>query len=434
MRDFRIHQIIIKHIGAFEDLNIQLGLKKNNDKADIHILTGENGTGKSTILQAITSISNPSVLTPKVHHFLTNESYFDIRFSFFEIIDKTNGEEMFNTELSMFKFNNGTWQSSIRPKDAISQYLRKWDSFEYEKFDFALFAYSGYRRLDQANVNYVQELTENPLQNSLEIANSINPKTILQWIANTKTKEALAFTKGDLIRAEAYKQSIKRIERVVADITDLHIEFSLADNPLKVQIKLGGIDLDFPLLPDGLKAIISWIADLLMRMERLTWNKEVDIFDRNFILLLDEVDVHLHPAWQRKVLPIIQKLFRNAQIIVSTHSPFITNSVDDAWIYKLKKNGNYSILDGAPTLSENGRSYETILEEIFGIKERFGEEVERDLDNFYDLKKKVLSGELNVNNAEFQRLTMELSSQSIELESIIGMELKQIYKSLKKQN
>ncbi|MBK7937436.1 MAG: ATP-binding protein [Lewinellaceae bacterium] len=51
------------------------------------------------------------------------------------------------------------------------------------------------------------------------------------------------------------------------------------------------------------------------------WENDTPVFERNFILFLDEIEVHLHPAWQRKILPAVQKLFPNAQIFISTHSP-----------------------------------------------------------------------------------------------------------------
>jgi predicted ATP-binding protein involved in virulence len=429
MRDFRIHQVIVNHLGVFEHLNLQLKEKVDAKKADIHILTGENGTGKSTILQVISSLITPHQLTPKAHLDFKDQVYTDIRFSSFQENTQVAEGEILTFEAYKNKFNNGQWQAErTNRNDQFLKYIQKWRSYQFEKFDFAIFAYSGYRRLDQANISYIQELSENPLERSLDLSNSINPQIILQWVANTKTKEALAYTKGDLPKAEQYKSAIKRIERVVSDITGLQLEFVLSDSPLQVQINIDGVKLDFSLLADGIKSIISWIADMLMRMDRLTWNTDVEVFDRNFILLLDEVEVHLHPAWQRKVLPIIQDLFRNAQIIVSTHSPFVTNSVDNAWIYKLKKAGHFSVLDGEPILSENAKSYRTILEEIFGVSRQFGDEVEKELDLFYSMKNEILTQRRPSNDSEFLHLTNSLRRQSIELESIIGMELKQMNK------
>lgn len=67
---------------------------------------------------------------------------------------------------------------------------------------------------------------------------------------------------------------------------------------------MGGKSIEFDVLPDGLKSIISWVADLLMRMDRIEWVDDRDVFEREFILLLDEVDIHLHPSWQRKILSL----------------------------------------------------------------------------------------------------------------------------------
>jgi hypothetical protein len=50
---------------------------------------------------------------------------------------------------------------------------------------------------------------------------------------------------------------------------------------------------------------------------------------------LDEVDIHLHPEWQWKVLPFVQRLFPNSQIFASTHSPFVVSSSNGAWIHPL---------------------------------------------------------------------------------------------------
>ncbi len=68
------------------------------------------------------------------------------------------------------------------------------------------------------------------------------------------------------------------------------------------------------------------------------------MLDRNFILFLDEIEIHLHPSWQRKILPVVQNLFRNGQIFIATHSPLVVASVSDAWVYKLSRvNGKMQV-------------------------------------------------------------------------------------------
>ena len=163
-----------------------------------------------------------------------------------------------------------------------------------------------------------------------------------------------------------------------------------------------------------------------MRMDRIQWADDIPVLERPFLLLLDEIDVHLHPAWQRKILPMVQSLFPNAQVIVSTHSPFVVGSVDGAWVHKFVKKDGFSVLDGPPILSEDARSYEYILEEIFGIKERFGVEIEKRLAEFQQLKKQLLKRSDAFDESRFRQLIDELRGQSAELDSLLGMELKQL--------
>jgi predicted ATP-binding protein involved in virulence len=192
---------------------------------------------------------------------------------------------------------------------------------------------------------------------------------------------------------------------------------------MEVKIKINNDELEFDLLPDGLKSIISWVADLLILMDRVPWKDDMDILDRNLILFLDEIEVHLHPAWQRKILPVIQKLFKNSQIFIATHSPFVAGSVENAWLYKL------DIEHGAGVLKERietraGSSYPSIIDSIFGIDEYFDVQTEDDFDKFYNLRTELLNGNMN-NYDEFITLSRELAEKSVEVRDIIGRELRQ---------
>ena len=229
-----------------------------------------------------------------------------------------------------------------------------------------------------------------------------------------------------LLNSDQQGLSILTIENAISEIIGNGIEFFLEENPLGIFIRMDGFQLNFDQLPDGLKSMVSWMGDLLMRMDRLKWVNDTPVLERNFILLLDEIEVHLHPAWQRKILPVVQKLFKNAQIFISTHSPFVVGSVDGAWVHRFVKKDGYSVLAGEPILSEDAKSYDYILEEIFGIKERFGVEVERKLTEFQQLKKEILKGNEKLDIAYFRKLAEELAVQSVELESIIGMEIRQL--------
>lgn len=441
MYNCRINSLEVVQIGPFEKLELKFAEKVNPQKAEVHIFTGKNGTGKTTLLEMLASGFQQNTYNPiaentillKLHNNSLQKHKLKCGYELFSKGDN-------NAKATLLGFNEmenlynelgvkyGEYNSLIG-----ENYVTKIPHYQNCIFNFAFFAYSGYRRMAKTNLAAIQELKNNPLSDSLDFNNSINPQLLIQWLANTITKKALAYSRNDNTAVKKYTETISRIEDAISEITGQIVNFDLLDNPLSIGITVDGLKLDFNLLPDGMKSIISWIADLLMRMDRIPWSSDINVFDRNFVLFLDEIEVHLHPEWQRKILPVVQKLFPNAQIFISTHSPFVVGSVDSAWIYKFKKEGQFSVLEGEPILSEDGKSFQYILDETFDIQNQFGVEVEKELSTFYSLKSRILKQELNINDNAFVVITKKLAEQSIELENILGMEIKQLERLLNKK-
>lgn len=412
MKNFRISSLEIHEIGPFGNLTIHFPEKPEgfSDKAEIHILTGENGTGKTTVLEILAEgIAQKSErIRNKFHR--EKVSGFDVKFSSKEFIK-------WNSELTKTGLE-------LTPDSPLSKYV-----FNFErKYEVAFFAYSGYRNVSHVHISGIQELDNNPFENALDFQKSVNPQFIIQWIANTITKEALAKNQSDAKEATRFRSSISNLEKAIAEIIDKSIRFVLEYNPLGVIIEVNNERLNFNQLPDGLKSIVSWIADLLMRMDRVKWVDDIPVFERNFILFLDEIEVHLHPAWQRKILPAVQKLFPNAQIFISTHSPFVVGSVDGAWIHKLVKPNGDSQLAGPPILSEDANSFRYWLDEVFDIKKEFGEGAQNLLDEFYQLRDVLLVNGSASDRKKFARIVHDLSKQSREMEAIISWEVRQFNK------
>lgn len=426
----RITRLEAQNIGPFEDLKIDFKEKVIKDKAEIHILTGENGTGKSTVLMMLASCAdsdNDLNLTKRFWNVV--KFNFKIFTDFKEKTHYSNIDEVFEFDASRL-YNSVNLPLQNPKKGGIPSYrLDEVDNrfYDYLNVDgsskFCFFGYSGYRLTKGDGIVNIREITSNPLENAVNFEKNIDSNLILDWVANVVTKELLAKNKGTKLNDI---NAVQRIEKALSDITNKKIEFDLEET-LKVSVKVNGIPLSFNTLPDGLKSIISWLSDLLMRLDRINWaDKSKSILEQNFILFLDEIEVHLHPSWQRKILPVVQNLFPNAQIFISTHSPFVVGSVDGAWVYKFKLDeNNNSVLDKEPYLTEDGYSYDRILEETFGITERFGVGVQKQLEEFRTYKNKILAGE-DVDNEAFMKLAKEIADQSIELNSIINFELRQI--------
>ena len=141
------------------------------------------------------------------------------------------------------------------------------------------------------------------------------------------------------------------------------------------------------------------------------------------ILFLDEIDIHLHPKWQRRVLPVVQKLFPNAQIFVSTHSAFVVGSVRDAWVYNLDKKGKEIVAEPAGA----GHSYEVVLEEVFGITEHFDTESQQLLARLKDERRKLLESASALDRT-YVEIAKSLAARSEELDAIVSADIRQIAK------
>lgn len=414
MSDFAIRGIEVHQIGVFENFKLEFPEKEDPEKAEIHIFTGENGSGKSTLLSILAATIYPSlfqkIILPKLARSI-NASY------------KGTSHSL---KVNLCGYNIGPVTLENTPKELIEYNNSILTIPESNELTFAFFAYSGYRRVEAINLTGIQEIQQLPLANALDFNKSINPQIILQWIANMKSSEYMAIAKNKTLPGNQSKM-LKMVEEVISEVIEKNLTFDFDENPFRVVVIIEGLQMSFDTLPDGLKSIISWIADLLMRMQRIRWKDNIPVFERRFILFLDEIEVHLHPAWQRKVLPIIQKLFKNAQIFISTHSPFVVGSVDGAWIYRLKFDGKKTTV-APPTLSEDGESFVSILKEIFDVKEQFGQAVEKELDAFYQMKTKTLQS-MELEDLELMEIMADnIKGQSAELDLIVEMEMRQIFR------
>jgi len=303
-------------------------------------------------------------------------------------------------------------------------------------FEFIAFAYSGYRYIKSETINSVKDFAGNPLGQSLEfVKNRADDEaydfSINQWIMNNLFKEAMALKFKDKDTATQLRQSLDNFKKLLSEIVGYEIGFNIDLNPTKLNVIIKGKAIDFDVLPDGLKSLISWIGDLMMVMDHVRWKDNISIFKRNMILFLDEIEVHLHPYWQRKVLPIVQKLFSNAQIFLSTHSPFIINSIDDAWVYELNfdEHGDSRVIDNFKSSTTDSIVY--TLKKAFSIEAQFGGKSQELLDQFYEIRDEILS-----NTEERKDLLIQISKQLYrkkdqEINDIIDFELRQLHKITK---
>ena len=181
-------------------------------------------------------------------------------------------------------------------------------------------------------------------------------------------------------KADAYKKKMERIDMILQQIyenTHVTLDFDVDSMTFKIK-ETNKLPYDFNALPSGYAAILYIVLDLIMRMER----KVTDTYDLEGIVMIDEVDAHLHLSMQRTILHNLTEMFPNIQFIVSTHSPFVLSSVSNAIVYDLA--------DGLRVDSKEGLSnlpYSGIVEGYFGASE-LSEKLKAKFERYKALAKK----------------------------------------------
>lgn len=129
----------------------------------------------------------------------------------------------------------------------------------------------------------------------------------------------------------------------------------------------------------------------------------------NFTVLIDEVENHLHPTMQRRILPDFLKAFPNVNFIVSTHSPLIVGSVKDSIVYVLRNGENKKIISQKLDLVNKAKSASEILDEVLGVSFTMPIWVEDTLDKLIKeyIKKEATEENLNMLREELSRLGLE---------------------------
>ncbi len=318
-----ITEIKVNDCYAYKDFVIPIG-KGDDGKPFRHlILTGKNGSGKTTILKSIAI----------AYFFASNRSYVEKFNPFFNIVtDKILNER----ELS-FNFSSVNEVEIALKKILINDWKKsKSESTLSTRESNHIFVhYLSFRKLLLKNVSTIER--EDDVQKHLK-QSQIND-IINQYLVNKKVFQAFDLIdrrKSEADKADKFFSQFEKILKQLFD--DSNLELLFYREKFVFSLKLGdGREVSFNQLADGYSALISIIIDLLVRVDIM---RRI-VGDYNFepcgFVLIDEPEAHLHIELQYQVLPLLTTLFPNIQFIVATHSPAVISSIPNAVVYDLTK-------------------------------------------------------------------------------------------------
>ena len=160
--------------------------------------------------------------------------------------------------------------------------------------------------------------------------------------------------------------------------------------------------------------LLMLVTDLARRLAIANPGLGVDALQGQGIVLIDEIDLHLHPQWQRMVIPSLTRTFPNCQFIVTTHSPQVLSKVKKENVFILE---DYKLVEVTP--HTYGRDSNSILYELMDVKERPGD-VQEKIDACFALIDEEKIEEAKVKLQELEDLLGENDAEIVRARTLIS--------------
>ena len=347
------------------------------------LLLGDNGVGKTTLLQCLVWMrpvpaggqndDEPRAMEPA----LANEEN-PVLDSLLRAGDKVSlnlkASLSINQKLGSAKAKKR--RQKITTGISIQGKKQKLEDFKQERkkiprhfhsLDMPIFAYGADRRMGSANLEKSELL--DPLASlfsgSTELYDAEERLLQLDYLA--------------VKREERYKDRLEQIKQILSavlpdisgkdDIKILGPKGGVPDEESGVKfhtpygrVPLTGLSL-------GYQTTLAWTVDLAWRLYD-RFSESSNPLAEPAIVLVDEIDLHLHPRWQRQIIANLTKSFPNTQFIATAHSPLIVQAATDANLAVLQEQDGQIKIENRPRFIESWRADQILTSDLFGVSAR----------------------------------------------------------------
>jgi predicted ATP-binding protein involved in virulence len=368
----KIKELHLTNFRGFDQLDIEF-------KNRLAVFIGVNGVGKSAVLDAIGALFS-NVITKSLRQAFGTSKKADIQL---DIEDIRLGKEQCGVEINtIFGLNNQTqWAlkipNNIKKADEEIE-LTKFLSTKLKSPDEAIpvFAFYQSERIVSKlwdRGGYATQSTQSSVYRNIFRTNFFYFDDFFKWFELEESFEDKIRLAGDYqyrnpkleIVREALNIFLSKVSN--ANFSNLRVRRDrqgfLNTISSSLTITKNGKDLNISQLSTGEKTTILLVVDIAMRLA-IANSGNKSLYGEG-IVLVDEIDLHLHPQWQREVIPALLATFPNLQFIVTTHSPQVLSKVKKESIFILEDG---KLVDNVPFTY--GRNVSAILFEIFGVSDR----------------------------------------------------------------
>lgn len=415
-----INQIHLKNFRCYEDVEIEFHPRFN-------IFVGINGTGKSSALEALRiaigalflgvdkykdKIASPGISQDDVRLSRLEQQY-PVVISSKGMIEDFSADGASRTveiewERSLTTKGGATRSANAKEMKEASVRMQEAIRKHKEIHNIPLVAYYSTDRFKKEKKDVGVEPDGSRLRGYY---NALDPLTNIKFFLDLYYTETLSALQHDTpsVILQAVNEAVKKCVNCDDLMFDIkHQELLLIQHDTHQ-------GMPFHLLSDGVRSMLALVMEIAFRCYLLNphLGKEAALLTSG-VVLIDEIDLHLHPAWQKRVVKDLQAAFPHIQFIVTTHAPLVIGSLRDGKIFTIKDNQVYDF----PL--QTGKDANYILNEM-GTSE-MDDDIKRALTEYFLLIEKGMGKELPAlslreqlerqlgqNHTELQRADMMLS-------------------------
>ncbi len=404
-----VDRVRLRDVKCFADveLNLQSAAKaKTEDRqANWNVILGENGDGKTSLLQGIAACLMDATTADRVLRpdgwVRRGAEYGALDATLVpeegDAGDGTGGDLCAPRRVAYRLVDLGPTKSLVRPSEEHKKYFN--DNFDILKKDIDYLYKHAFARSDLYDGWLVAGY--GPFRRPAATSSiAVHRQWVPSFVATLFMDDA-AIVDGEAWLLELDRQALRHkdnangfdaSETLAAckkAITELLPGVEAVQIDDEVTFVIEGKECNLEQLSHGYRSVFAMAIDILQHMQkrRSLHKPTAHLVETHGVVLIDEVDVHLHPAWQRRIGFMLCKTFPNLQFIVTSHSPFVAMAAAPGGLTVLKRDPE----DGTVTADQDvpyvrGWAVDEVLSQLFGQSSLRDPQTEKDLERYETLR------------------------------------------------
>lgn len=402
----KIRHLTIENFRAIERLDFDCS-------GSVNAFIGDNGAGKSTVLDAIMLLyswlnAKFSSSKGRGRNLRKEDVRIDSNYCYLSIEVEHRGKTV-HWSLLRGKAPSDTLvrRTNLEQLDSFIQHIREYD--EDERYLCSVYGVN--RNISSILVDkHIYRKKDNQKTNPHNSFSSTSWKPFFNWYYERENEENRMKARFNM---QYHDESLDTIRECLVEVFPEYRNLRVEDRPTRFVIEKSGKEINFERLSDGEKCYITLVLDIARRLSMQN-NAQDHIMDGEQVVLIDEIDLHLHPSWQLQVIYNLESKFKNCQFFITSHSPLVLSSlVEQDKLFVLRDGGRLELSD--IPYGDNG---DYILKRFFGLTSVRNPDVQAEIDR--------ISAELSKEHPNIKEIEHKLDTlreKGVQFEESVKMRL-----------